>query len=271
MAAWFQRRAGEPLELLGHAGMYADPLPRIAYAEAELASGHLAEAPGLQASITDPLVEHLSLAGRFAEIDALPGAGHPFGTMVSRFWRGQRDEAERLLEEATARNLQEGNLAQLQLVRWYQGALAHYRGDQAKAEVCFRDGLELVEGTGALALELWHRPMLARALASQGRLDPARAELAKCHDLLSRCQNVRGLITLTHLATIAVGSDDEARVAFDAALEVTRRHHLPLWDADAFVELGRRSGDRASFDEARRVYERVGAERNWLDRLEASP
>ncbi len=162
--------------------------------------------------------------------------------------------------------------------------IARTTGDEQGAESIARESLDISLGSGAVKYEFYSRAELALLLAETGRLAEAEAHLARCREILADGEDWRGLAGRVMLAEAAYatanGRGDEAEAHFERALECFRRLSLP-WDEAETFEIWARSGQRlhrgrirrafvtGKLDCARAVYERIGAGRPWLERLDA--
>ena len=125
------------------------------------------------------------------------------------------------------------------------------------------------------------RPDLALLYIEMGRLEEARAQLARCHEIMSEGEDWRGVAGRVALAeavlAAAEGDLEAAGPQFERALDIFRRYGLPWDQAEAFhlwgracAAAGRSYRPRAleAFDAAIDIYQRHGAGQCWIDRVE---
>jgi tetratricopeptide (TPR) repeat protein len=123
-------------------------------------------------------------------------------------------------------------------------------------------------------------PLLAEIYAEIG--DPGRAHplLARCREILGNGEDWRGLtgkVVRAEAVVAAVeGKYDDAEAQFKKAVEIFRRYHVPLEEAEALHYWGRalnafgehgRANDK--LDAAIEIYRRCGAGERWVQRVEA--
>ncbi|MBE7518520.1 MAG: AAA family ATPase [Thermoflexaceae bacterium] len=156
------------------------------------------------------------------------------------------------------------------------------RGDCEAATHALADVLEIGVNGPSLLIEMPAAAELALARAHTGAISEAQAHLERVREILAAGANWRGLAGRAALAegavALAAGSPG-AGSHFEHAIEDFRAHSLPWDEADAFEVWARlggrlhRSRTRRAFvaeklSHAREVYERIGAARPWLARLE---
>jgi len=196
-------------------------------------------------------------------------------------WRGDWEEQEAFWTSGRDGGLRAGN-------RLTEGTYSHWlarfyraRGDPVHAEEMFKAALEVGAEGRFLAFEMLERPDLALLYVEIGRFEEARAQLARCHEIMAQGEDWRGVAGRVALAeavlAAAEGNLEAAGPRFETALDVFRRYGLP-WDqaeashlwGRAFAMAGRRYRPRAleAWDAAIEIYQRHGAGQCWIDRVE---
>ncbi len=217
-----------------------------------------------------------AIAGNLAE--TAPG---DVSRSTVAFWRGDWEEQEALWSSLRDGGLRAGN-------RLTEGTYSHWlarfyraRGDPTQAEEMFEAALEVGAEGRFLAFEMLARPDLALLYVETGRLEEARAQLARCGEIVAQGEDWRGVagrVALAEAALAAAEGDPEAAgPQFETALDIFRHYGLPWDQAEAFhlwgracAAAGRRYRPRAleAFDAAIDVYRRHGAGQCWIDCVE---
>lgn len=157
------------------------------------------------------------------------------------------------------------------------------RGDTREAMLLLEGAQSIAQEGPEIALQMSVAPELALIYAAGGQVERAAPLVRLCRRILAAGEDWRGLAGRVALADAAVaaaeGRADVADGRFAEAIDVFRRCSLPWDEAEALIEQARadrqqaghvphsRSGER--LDQARAVYQRIGAAQPWLDRLEA--
>ncbi|HWM09272.1 MAG TPA: hypothetical protein VNO82_08000, partial [Solirubrobacteraceae bacterium] len=128
---------------------------------------------------------------------------------------------------------------------------------------------------GGALFELMYRCQIARRRVELGRLDEARAEVARCLELFAagnRWGAREGDLALAE-ATVAAAGGEDVDARFREAVDIYARHGV-VWDqAEALqhwaVALGPRDPAAATalLDAAHELYGRHGASTLWLERV----
>jgi DNA-binding SARP family transcriptional activator/ATP/maltotriose-dependent transcriptional regulator MalT len=186
-------------------------------------------------------------------------------------WDGDWDAVDSLATQVLETSRRTGN-------RWDEWASYHLaarvaslRGEHAHAGELLEDALAIVVDGGARYFEMWVRPDLARVLVESGRLDEARAHLARCREIMSAGEDWRGRVGHVELAeAVVLGAEDR----FTPAVATLRRYKLRVDEADALHQWGcalERAGDASGAAEKRdaalEIYLRHGAGAPWLERV----
>ncbi len=193
-------------------------------------------------------------------------------------WDGHWDRAEALAARVLETSRRTGN-------RWDEWASQHLAGrvlllrdEPERAVEVLERARRIVHDGGARYFELWVLPDLARAEAKSGRVDEARAHLARCYEIMDAGEDWRGRRAIVDVAGAVVLSagerPDEAGARFQGAVETLRGFELVAEEADALEQWGlalASAGDGAGAAErleaAAGVYRRHGAGEAWLERL----
>jgi tetratricopeptide (TPR) repeat protein len=157
-----------------------------------------------------------------------------------------------------------------------QCLVAHYD----KAENVLKEGLSYSGPGGYVPMEMLGRQALSHLYAQIGRIDEARANIARCREIMAAGEDWRGIVGLVSLSEAALAAAeqrfDDADRHFVDALQVIRRYAIRWIEGPALCEWGRALAtaghrDRAleKFNEAIELYRRIGAGQPWIDRVEA--
>jgi tetratricopeptide (TPR) repeat protein len=153
-------------------------------------------------------------------------------------------------------------------------------GHYDKAIELLKEFLSYSVPGGYVPLELGSREQLSRIYAQTGRIEEARANLARCRGIMASGEDWRGLVGDVGLAEAALAAAearfDDADRNFADALKVIRRYAMAWSEGPALCDWGRTlamAGQRGraleKFDEAIEFYRRIGAGQPWIDRAEA--
>lgn len=163
------------------------------------------------------------------------------------------------------------------------GAVLHLLGDTREVQLLLEESLLIGREGPDLVVQVSAGAELARLYAERG--DPERAIplLARCRHILAAGEEWHGLAARVACADAAVavaeGRADDAESHFTTAIKGFRRCSLPWYEAEALIawaDAAARTAPRplparveALFAAASAVYRRIGAGRQWLERLEA--
>jgi hypothetical protein len=154
-------------------------------------------------------------------------------------------------------------------------------GHHAKVEEILLEGLSYSIPGGYVAMEMMSRPCLAQVYAEMGRSDEARAQLARCREIMSIGEDWRGLAATVEWseASLAVAEKrlEDADCHFTKTLEILRRYSMRWLEGPALCDWGRAllaAGERKraheKFDAAIEGYRWIGAGQPWIDRVLAN-
>jgi tetratricopeptide (TPR) repeat protein len=158
--------------------------------------------------------------------------------------------------------------------------IRHWVGHVDTAIQVLEEGLSYSVPGGDVPLEMKGRQGLSHIYAQTGRLEEARANLARCRDIMAAGGDWRGVGGLVSLSEAAIAAAeqrfDDADRSFADALAAIRRYGIGWIEGPALCDWGRALAtagrrDRAleKFDEAIELYRRIGAGQPWIDRAEA--
>ena len=153
------------------------------------------------------------------------------------------------------------------------GELYLEEGDLAGAEGHLLEAATLAETRGEKTLEIAPRALLAQTASRAGELTEARTQLSRAQEILSNGEDWRGLAALVHESDAILATAEErwedADAAFQKASSISRRYHLPYYQARCLMERGQMRlsrndpGDRehgtALLDEALGIFQEVQA------------
>jgi tetratricopeptide (TPR) repeat protein len=206
-------------------------------------------------------INQSTLAGR-----AAPG--------VVRFFLGEWDQAEtellQCLETARQTNIFLTLGSTLPL-----GQLRLEQGDFIGATMHFQEAVGIAQARGQKTWELISCALLVQAASKAGRFEEALAHLRRGQQIMSDIRDWRGLVAEVHLAegVLATAQQrwEEAEAAFQEAVEINRRYHLPYYEARSLLEWGEMhlsrndAGDRERgmqlLDQALAIFQRIQAKK----------
>ena len=124
-----------------------------------------------------------------------------------------------------------------------------------------------------MTLEIVPRALLAQVTSKAGELTEARMHLSRAQDISSNGEDWRGLAAEVCLADAILATAEkrwrDANAAFQKALEIYRKYHLPYYEARCLLEWGQmclsrnEHGDKQEgltlLDEASSIFQRVQA------------
>jgi ATP/maltotriose-dependent transcriptional regulator MalT len=272
----------------GRSFLLADPRDAQKYYERELAKPRQAQAPVRRRALLSPLAAALALAGDLSEAEVLlgelgdevydQGAGAGGRPQVA-FWAGDWERAGAFWHRALDRHEAVGNRQSRSEFGFCLAKLFRVRGDAGAAEAMLQSVLAAgIDGPDIL-FTLTASTELALLHAENGRPDDAAPHLLRCHEIVAQGEDWRGLAGRVALAEASVaaaeGHTAEAEPLFEQAIDVFCRYALPWDEAEALHLWGRalfRTRRRAAapekFDAAIEIYQRHGAGRAWIDRVE---
>ena len=187
-------------------------------------------------------------------------------------WDGDWDAMETLALGVLDTSRRNGN-------RWDEWAslhlaarVAYLRGEHERADSMLEGALEIVTDGGADYFAMWVLPDLARVRVETGRVEDARACVARFGAIVARGEDWRGRGGVAMFAEAAVlaaeGRVAEADERFAAAHEILARYGLVSERAACLHEWGRATGSPARLAEALELYRRYRAGAAWIERVE---
>jgi class 3 adenylate cyclase/tetratricopeptide (TPR) repeat protein len=251
-------------------------------AERELASLRAAQSPVHHGVLASALAYSLVLGGaldRARNVGVPPRSAQFHAQPLIAVAEGRWEEAREHLESCRARARRSGNrfYEVMDSVRLAEVLRLLGRSAQAEAElVSALPG----EGEQHVPHELRCRGQLALLLAEAGRVEEARAHLARSRAIVAFGEDWWGVATALDVAEAVIlsaeGRLDEASALFTAAVDDLRRQGLPWDEAEALHLHGRallagdqaaRSDGAARLDAALDAYQRLGASERWQLRV----
>jgi DNA-binding CsgD family transcriptional regulator/tetratricopeptide (TPR) repeat protein len=216
------------------------------------------------------------LAGsRAGRMDFLPRA-------LAGLWRGEWAESESFLHGWDGWARANGSRLNREFAARWLGRLHLTTGNYEAAIEASTRALKLAD-EGCIGVEIGERPGLAMAYAALGRLDEARAQLARCREITSLGEDWRGAagrVVLAEALLAAAGRRmEDAEELLEQAIETLRRYHLPWEEALGLLlwaEICSAHGPRYRLPAVERVdatieiYTRHGAGQPLLDRALAT-
>jgi tetratricopeptide (TPR) repeat protein len=132
---------------------------------------------------------------------------------------------------------------------------------------------------GYVPMEMLARQSLSQIYAETGRTEEARANLARCREIMSAGEDWRGIVGLVSVseAIIAAAEQrfDEAYSHYADALRLIHRYGIRWIEGPTLCDWGRTlsaAGQRdqalEKFDAAIELYRRIGAGQPWIERAE---
>jgi predicted ATPase len=126
---------------------------------------------------------------------------------------------------------------------WISGWLCLEQGDLSGAKTKLREAVNMCETRGEKTLAVAPLSLLSQAASKSGELDEAAAHLRLSQEITSQSDDWRGLMGEVHLAegilSIAERRWEEAKRAFQKAVEIHRRYRLSYYEARALFEWAR--------------------------------
>lgn len=261
------------------------PREAIASYEKELSRDRLAQAPMLRAVLLNHLGQAQALAGDVAgarraleQATVAELGGGAYLEPQLAFRDGDWERAEEIWNEVRDRHRRTGNRMDVEGADYWLGQIYASRGDTRRAEEMLTEGLELAQSGPHLILEVGFLVELSSLYAESGKLEEARASIARAIEIQSNGEDWRGLTGGVALAQATVaaaeGRDGAAQALFATAAETARRYGVPWDEAKTLLRWARYlmdSGDRRAalekLDAALELYQAAGAGAAWLEPL----
>jgi DNA-binding SARP family transcriptional activator len=250
----------------------ADPLTAGSWCARGLALPHLDALPRQRDSLLDHLGHAKGSSGELAEAERI-AAGLDPGTVLERmllYWSGDWEQAEAAWVAAKERDARSGDRLDSALHAYWVGRVRHLLGANEAAESSLAEGLTVALQGPQVPAELMLRADLALLAAGDGRLEAARAELARCQEIMATGEDWRGMAGRVAMAAgmlaAAQGAPAEAGEAFAAAVR-TFQTHACCWDeAEARCAWAKALPAEAGQqrDTAVGLYRRMGAGPRWI-------
>ncbi|HWM08492.1 MAG TPA: BTAD domain-containing putative transcriptional regulator [Solirubrobacteraceae bacterium] len=247
--------------------------------ERELAKPRTMQAPGQRDYLESLLAWNATLAGDLALAREIvdrssPDVVPPFAAGLLELLAGDPATAVSTIERWRRRLVERGNAWTAMTYEYDIAQVQWALGDPAVDATYDRIAAAATAAGGAL-FELMYRCQIARRRVELGRLDEARAEVARCRELFAagnRWGAREGDLALAE-ATVAAAGGEDVDARFREAVDIYARHGV-VWDqAEALqhwaVALGPRDPAAATalLDAAHELYGRHGASTLWLERV----
>jgi class 3 adenylate cyclase/tetratricopeptide (TPR) repeat protein len=240
----------------------------LRWIDRELASGRLAGATGLIASLTGAQVSHSAEMGRLGDA-AAADLSMDFGAAFVYVNLGRWDEALEGSEANAAACRRLGNRFGGGAMEWIPTEVARRRGDLRSAVELHVSSLAAGFGSSTLP-KLPHLIGLVRSLAELGEHQEAQRQVRLLQEAVAGVDDLRGLGARVSSALGAAATDEaEADAHFRRAIEIARRYQLPFAEVDALDGWAARTGRVEHLDAAAAVLDRIGAGGDWIDWLAA--
>jgi tetratricopeptide (TPR) repeat protein len=232
---------------------------------------HLEAFPRQRVSLLDQLGQAKGSSGELAEARRI-AAGLDPGTVLERmllYWLGDWEQAEAAWTAARDRDARSGDRLDGTLNGYWLGRVRRLLGATEAAEAALAEGLTVAMQGPQVPAEVMLRAELALLAVGTGRLEAARAELARCQEVVRSGEDWRGLagrVALTAgVLAAADGRSREADEAFASAVRTFRAYACSwdeaearsLWDQALPARADRQGGVAAG------LYRRMGAGRRW--------
>ena len=254
-------------------GMYlADPLTVRDWCTRGLALPHLDAHPRQRDSLLDHLGQAMGSSGELAEARRIAADLEP-GTVLERmllYWSGDWEQAEAAWLAARERDTSSGDRLDGTLNAYWLGRVRRLLGRHDAAQSALAEGLTVALQGPQLPAEVMLRAELALLAAGRGRPEAARAELARCQEIIGLGEDWRGVAGRVPVAAAmlaaAEGRPAEAAGAFAAAVR-TFQAHACCWDeAEARCLWAKALPAEAGCqrDTAAALYRRIGASPRWM-------
>jgi DNA-binding SARP family transcriptional activator/ATP/maltotriose-dependent transcriptional regulator MalT len=265
MGAW----AGFGRALLS--GIYlADPAAAEAWCSRALALPYLEAFPRQRDNLLDHLGHARGSSGRLDEARRIAEGLDP-GTVLERlllYWSGEWEQAEATWSAARDRDQRAGDRLDGALNAYWLGRVRRLLGAAEAAEAALGDGLAVALEGPQVPAEAMLRAELAILGVETGRLQAARAQLARCQEILRAgedwCGRAGRVAVAAGLVAAADGRAEEAAAALTAAVSTFRAHALPWEEGEALRLWGRTSRASDRHADAVDLYRRLGAGSRWL-------
>ncbi|HZD02656.1 MAG TPA: BTAD domain-containing putative transcriptional regulator [Actinomycetes bacterium] len=253
-------------------GMYlADPLTAHAWCARGLALPHLEAFPRQRDSLLDHLGQAKGSSGELAAARRI-AAGLDPGTLLERmllYWSGDWEQAEAAWTAAADRDARSGDRLDGTLNAYWLGRVRRLLGAYEAAEAALTEGLAVALQGPQVPAEVMLRAELALLVADSGRLEAARAELARCQEIVQAGEDWRGLAgrvaLVAGMLAAADGRPGEAGEAFAAAVETFHAYACSWDEAEAHCLWAKALPAEADRQRATAagLYRRIGAARRW--------
>ena len=192
---------------------------------------------------------------------------------------GEWERARALLDEACDVMRALGSRDGETVHSYFHALVCKACGDLAGAEASIARTLQNSIDGPVIPFQLNASAEACLIAIGQGQVEPARAHLARCREIIASGEDFRGLLgraALAEGAVAAAGNDHEtAQLHFARAIENFNRYDLPWERGQAHLLMGQAlnaagdgRGALQSFDAAQEIYERHDAGAAWFRLLD---
>jgi DNA-binding SARP family transcriptional activator/tetratricopeptide (TPR) repeat protein len=249
----------------------ADPRTADTWCTTGLALSRLEAFPRQRDSLLDHLGQAKGCSGELTEARRI-AAGLGPDTVLERmlgYWSGDWEQAEAAWTAAKDRDARSGDRLDGTLNAYWLGRVRRLLGTDEAAMAALAEGLAVAVQGPQVPAEVMLRAELALLAADRGRLKSARAELARCQELIGAGEDWRGLAGRVDLSAGMVAAADgrpgEAAEAFTTAVETFHAYACAWDEAEAHCLWAKALPAEADRHREMAVglYRRMGAARRW--------
>jgi hypothetical protein len=253
-------------------GVYlADPRTAHSWCAWGLALPRLEAFPRQRGNLLDHLGQAMGSGGELAQARRIAADLEP-DTVLERmlsYWSGDWEQAEVAWTAAKDRDGRSGDRLDGTLNAYWLGRVRRLLGVHEAAEAALDEALVVALQGPQVPAEVMLRAELSLLATERGRLESARAELARCQELIGTGEDWRGLAGRVALAAgmlaAADGRPGHAGEAFAAAVGTFHAHACSWDEAEARCLWAKALPAEADRQRAAAadLYRRMGAGRRW--------
>jgi tetratricopeptide (TPR) repeat protein len=159
------------------------------------------------------------------------------------------------------------------LTAWVSGWLCLEKGDLAGAKAQLRQAVTMCKARGEKTLAVAPLALLSEVASKAGELEEAAAHLRHAREITFPSHDWCGLMGEVHLAegilSAAETRWEEANGAFQKAVEIHRRYHIPYYEARALFEWAKMHLSRHRAVDRRRASELLQQSLNIFQKIQA--
>jgi tetratricopeptide (TPR) repeat protein len=161
----------------------------------------------------------------------------------------------------------------LAFIAWASGWLCLEKGDLTGAQAQLRQAVTLCKARGEKTLAVAPLALLSEVASKAGELEEAAAHLRHAREITFPSHDWCGLMGEVHLAegilSAAETRWEEANGAFQKAVEIHRRYHIPYYEARALFEWAKMHLSRHRAVDRRRASELLQQSLNIFQKIQA--